>query len=175
MNRRRLFFALWPDEAVRDAVVAAGEAAAKAGGIRGRRMQDERIHMTLLFLGDLDADGEAQARAVAAGIRVPPFQLTLDQAGSFYRAKVLWVGAQESPPELMALHLGLRDGLARLIGDKSREALAPHLTCHRDISRPLKIAPVPPIRWAVDRFVLVHSELGASARYHVVSQWPLQT
>jgi len=175
-DRKRLFFALWPDEPERLAIFAAGEAAAAAAGIRGRRIPLPRLHLTLLFLGDLDAAGEAQARAVAAtAAQGPAFDLTLDRAGSFPRSRVMWIGAREAPPALAALWRTLRDGLADVAGERSRDALAPHVTCWRDIDRPVPIGPITPIPWHVDGFVLVHSELGALPRYHVVSHWPLQT
>jgi RNA 2',3'-cyclic 3'-phosphodiesterase len=170
---RRLFFALWPDATVREAVRAAADAAAARAGIGGRRTPMERIHLTLLFLGELGAGDEARARVVAGSVRMAPFTLVLDRVGGFPRARVLWVGPRQAPPALTALHRELREGLGALVPD--RRPLAPHLTCDRDASAPLPIAPIPPIPWAVDRFVLVHSEPRASGRYHVVSQWPAQT
>jgi RNA 2',3'-cyclic 3'-phosphodiesterase len=110
---------------------------------------------------------------VAGSVRMAPFTLVLDRVGGFPRARVLWVGPRQAPPALTALHRELREGLGALVPD--RRPLAPHLTCYRDASAPLPIAPIPPIPWAVDRFVLVHSEPRASGRYHVVSQWPAQT
>lgn len=175
-DRRRLFLALWPDEPTRLAVFAAGEAAAAAAGVRGRRIPLQRLHLTLLFLGDVDPAGEARALAVAAAAaRNPAFDLVLDQAGSFYRSRVLWVGARRAPEALTGLWLGLRDGLADLAGERNRGALAPHVTCWRDVDRPLELTPIPPIRWRVEGFALVHSTLGAQPQYHVVSHWPLQT
>ena len=175
-GRKRLFFALWPDESTRLALGAAGEAAAAAAGIRGRRTPLRRIHLTLLFLGDLDEAGEARARAVAdTAARTPAFDLTLDQVGSFPRSRVLWVGTREAPAELTRLWFALRDGLAGLASEHNRGALVPHVTCWRDIDRPLPTAPIAPIRWRVDGFVLVHSTLGVPPQYHVVSHWPLQT
>jgi 2'-5' RNA ligase len=173
--RKRLFLALWPDEPTRIAVAAAGEAAAAAAGIRGRRTPFERIHLTLLFLGDVDPAGEERIRAVADAVRSPAFDLTLDQAGSFPRSRVLWIGARQAPEPLTQLWLALRDGLADVAAEHNREALAPHVTCYRDIDRPVPMAPIPPIRWRADGFVLVHSTLGTPHQYHVVSHWPLQT
>lgn len=175
-DRKRLFFALWPGESERLTIFAAGEAAAAAAGIRGRRIPPERLHLTLQFLGDLDAVGEAQARAAAAmAARGPCFDLILDQAGSFQRSRVLWIGAGEAPPALTWLWRTLREGLGDYAGEQDRGALAPHVTCFRDIDRPRPIAPIAPIRWRVAGFVLVHSTLGSQPRYHVVSHWPLQT
>jgi 2'-5' RNA ligase len=172
---KRLFFALWPDEPTRIALAAAGEAAAAGAGIRGRRTPLERIHLTLLFLGDVDPAGEERVRAVADAVRRPAFDLMLDQAGSFPRSRVLWVGPRQAPAALTDLWLELRNGLTDLAAEHNRDVLAPHVTCYRDIDRPVPIVPIRPIRWRADGFVLVHSTLGTPHRYHVVSQWPLQT
>jgi RNA 2',3'-cyclic 3'-phosphodiesterase len=174
-ERRRLFFALWPNERARLAIAAAAEAAAAGAGLRGRRIPLARLHLTLLFLGDLDAAGEARAHAVAGALRTPGFEMTLDQVGSFRRARVLWVGARQAPAGLTSLWQGLRDGLADLAGERNRETLAPHVTSYRDVDHPLRTASIAPIRWPVTGFTLVHSTLGAQPAYHVVSHWPLQT
>lgn len=173
-ERRRLFFALWPDERARLALAAAAEAAAAGAGSRGRRIPLARLHLTLLFLGDLDAAGEARARGVADALRCPAFDLALDQVGSFRRSRVLWIGARQAPTELTRLWRGLHDGLAD-VAERSRGALVPHVTCYRDIDRALPTGPIAPIRWPVAGFTLVHSTLGAKPAYHVVSHWPLQT
>jgi RNA 2',3'-cyclic 3'-phosphodiesterase len=191
--RRRLFFALWPEPGLQSAVAAAGAQAAAAAGIHGRTVPPERLHLTLLFLGDLDAAGEQRARAVASAVVAPAFDLVLDQAGSFYRSRVLWVGTRHAPPALTALWLALRDGLADPAGRHNRGALAPHVTCLRDIDRPLRVTPIAPLAWPVRGFALVHSQLKKGTDtfsagdntekgdrhlfpgYHVVSHWPLQT
>ncbi len=51
--RRRLFLALWPGEAVAGALDAAGLEAQRLCG--GRRMRRDTLHLTLVFLGDVEA------------------------------------------------------------------------------------------------------------------------
>jgi 2'-5' RNA ligase len=174
-DSRRLFFALWPDPARQAAIAAAGSAIARTRALGGREIPPERIHLTLLFLGDVDPAGEERVRAVADAVRSPAFDLTLDEAGSFPRSRVLWIGTRHAPEPLTQLWRALRDGLSDLAAEHNREALVPHVTCYRDIDRPVPIVPIPPIRWRADGFVLVHSTLGTPHRYHVVSHWPLQT
>ncbi|MGH8482331.1 MAG: 2'-5' RNA ligase family protein, partial [Nevskiaceae bacterium] len=53
--------------------------------------------------------------------------------------------------------------------------LAPHVTCLRDIRDRIRPVTIPRVLWPVREFALVHSTLGPSPQYHVVSQWPLQT
>ncbi len=171
-HTRRLFFALWPDDELRAAIALAARAAARAAGITGKRVHDEKLHMTLLFLGEVDAPAEKKVREAAATVRAAAFDVALDQVGSFYRSKVLWVGARQAPAALTELSQTLRAALDSAAVAFDRKALAPHVTCFRDIRPPLRPAAIEPLPWAVREFSLVHS---ADGQYHVVSQWPLQT
>jgi 2'-5' RNA ligase len=168
---RRLFFALWPDAALREAIALAARTAARAAGITGKRVHDEKLHLTLAFLGELDAAAEAEAAQAAATVRAPAFDLALDQVGSFFRSKVLWVGAHQAPAPLVELSQTLRTALDSAGVAFDRKALAPHVTCYRDIRSTLKPVAIDPLSWAVREFALVHS---AGGQYHVVSQWRLQ-
>jgi 2'-5' RNA ligase len=181
-SARRLFFALWPDPVLKAAI--AGAARNPARGVSGRRVRDENLHLTVLFLGALAADAEARLAQAAAGVRVAPFELVLDRVGCFFRAGVLWVGPGRVPPALFELR-GQLEGVARGAGVAfDPKPLVPHVTCYRDLKKgthtfskagspPGKgVRPLfEPLRWPVRDFALVHS---AGGQYHVVSQWPLQ-
>ena len=173
--RRRLFFALWPNEALRESIVTAAVAAARRTGLGGRPTPAGKLHLTLQFLGDVDPAAERQVQSAAQAVRCAPFELVLDEAGSFARSRVAWIGASQPPPGLITLWSALREGLGPIGEEHNRRALAPHVTCYRDVDRPLRTLPIDPIRWPVHEFVLVHSALGAGGQYHVVSHWPLQT
>ena len=168
-DARRLFFALWPDPVLKAAIAFAARGPARA--VSGRRVRDEFLHLTLLFLGDVAADAEARLAAAARDVRVPPFEIVLDRVGGFFRARVLWVGASQVPAPLGDLRRQLEAtaGTAGVAFDA--KPLVPHVTCYRDVRRALDPVPIEPLRWAVRDFALVHS---ADGQYHVVSQWPLQ-
>ena len=61
---RRLFFALWPDAVLKAQIGHAARTPARS--VDGRRVRDENLHLTLLFLGNVGADAEARVR-IAAG------------------------------------------------------------------------------------------------------------
>lgn len=165
---RRLFFALWPDPVLKAAIAGAARTPARPHG--GRRVRDESLHLTLLFLGEVAADAEARLAAAAATVRTPAFDLVLDRVGSFFRSRALWIGPGEVPAALPALRAAL-EAVARQAGVSfDPKPLVPHVTCYRDVRVALEPAPVAPLRWPVRGFALVHS---AGGQYHVVSQWPL--
>lgn len=166
---KRLFFALWPDPVLKASI--AGAARTPARSFAGRRVRDESIHLTLLFLGNVAADAAARLQAAAAAVRLAPFDLVLDRVGGFFRARVLWIGPSQVPPELAELRRQLEAAATRAALPFDPKPLVPHLTCYRDVRKTLDPVPIPPLRWPVRSFALVESVGG---QYHVVSQWPLQ-
>jgi len=172
-DKQRLFFALWPEEPVQAAAAAAGRKIAEERGIRGRIMAATRIHLTLLFLGDVAASAVDALREAAATVNTPAFDLALSRAGSFHRSRVLWLGPDPTPPELLALWLQLRTRVQHLRLPHDTLALSAHVTCLRDIERAIKLTPIDPIAWPVRDFVLVHSVLGQEPHYRIVARFPL--
>lgn len=173
-DARRLFFALWPEPALQATMAAAGSAIARQRALGGREIPADRIHLTLLFLGDIDAAGEKRLVTAAGRIVARPFDLVLDQAGCFFRSKAFWLGPGKVPRKLTELGQALRTAAGGVGLAPDPKELVPHVTCVRDIRHVIRPAPVPPIVWPVRGFALVHS-VPAAAQYHVVSHWPLQT
>jgi 2'-5' RNA ligase len=177
LELNRLFFALWPNEAVR----AASAAAARDLKIRmqpaGHLSAAERYHITLLFLGDyVPVATEAAAREAAAKVSAAPFELTLDHAGSFRNNRQIpwWLGTREPPAALRALYEHLRDTLNHAGVASERMRFVPHLTVLRDAKVPLPVTSIKPIAWSVDEFVLVRSRLDLKpVRYELLGRWPL--
>src|SRR5687767_2619884 len=112
MAKHRLFFALSPPPAVRRRLAQAAQAVSAEQRAPGRAPLPAQLHLTLAFLGAFD-DDEAIARASAAGdrIRAAPFNLRIDQAGSF--GPTWFLGSTAPPPELAALQSSLAGELAQ--------------------------------------------------------------
>jgi RNA 2',3'-cyclic 3'-phosphodiesterase len=172
----RLFFALWPHEALRARIAEQADALFQRRGLRGHPSRPARYHITLYFLGDaVPAAVEASARKAAARIEAPPFVLQLDQAGSFNNPQVpVWFGPSEIPAELAHLDQTLRRALKGLpVGPTPR--FKPHLTVMRDASPRLRPEPLQPIAWQVEEFVLIRSHLDKGRfRYEVLECYPLR-
>ena len=168
----RLFFALWPEARVRDALVQAVDGAASLRD-RGRRVSPAKLHLTLHYLGAWPAwpeDVARRARAAAAAVACPRFDLVVERAGGFAGARVGWLAPRHAPP-LVALWEKLRTALdAAAVSYRSHDRFAPHITVLRDVRGPLADGSIPAIHWPVAGFVLVHGHAG---RYDVVAQWSL--
>lgn len=169
---RRLFFALLPDEAVRGQLRRLQKDLSQAGG---RPVPAENLHLTLLFLGNVEAEKVDVVRGIAAGIEGEPFDLVLDTLGGFRQnnARVLWVGPSESPPELGHLHQSLHRQVGK-IGLRVRKATyRPHVTLVRkaDLRERLPEKPDRDICWSASRFALLASELlPERSRYEVLME-----
>ena len=141
---------------------------------RGRAEADDRYHLTLRFLGDFDAlaPGMLDALGAAAtGVATrPSFELLLDRIGSFGAGRVVWMGCQAPPPQLVQLHRELGDALAAA-GTASQESstFIPHLTLRRHARGPVEQA-IPRLRWWARDFVLIDSSAG---EYRLIGRWLL--
>jgi 2'-5' RNA ligase len=174
----RLFFALWPDAALRGRIASTVAGLERDNAPGGRRLNPDRYHLTLQFLGDFQPLRQSvvdAAIAAADSIRLPGFDLVLDRVGSFPKAGVCWLGASAPPEALRQLWDGLGSALAiARVQVKSASAFSPHLTVLRDVHRPLPSTPIEPLPWPLREFVLIDSVSGAHPTYRLLGRWPLQ-
>lgn len=164
--KRRLFFALWPDEAIRAAIVRRRALLGEAGP---RRVPDHNLHLTLLFLGDRPAAEVHDILQAAAGVHLSPVTLTLDRFGWFPRAGVVWLGG-EAPAGLAACRRSLADAMRALDVPVDDRPFRPHVTLFRKVRQRPRLPCVPPLDWPVRRFALVQSRPGRPYRF--LASWP---
>ncbi len=169
---QRLFFALWPDAPVSDALaLIARKVGAESGG---RAAPPGNIHLTLGFLGDRPASVARELSVAAAQISVPVFDLVFDRVDSWRKSNVAWAGVRSVPLQLVLLHEAIGRALRANGITPDERPLAVHVTLARRISTAVRRPLAPSLAWHVDAFCLVKSELDASgARYKLLSRWPL--
>ncbi len=170
---RRLFFALWPDDATRNALNRTGKWLHQHWG--GRCMRADTLHITLVFLGDLPA---AQTDALLQGVQDIPsgaFELKLDQVGHWSHNRIGWLGLSQPSPALESLVLALRDQLRALDIPFDARPHTPHITLLRKAPGGAALECLP-VNWMIDGFVLVASNLQTDgAHYDVLRTWRLTT
>jgi RNA 2',3'-cyclic 3'-phosphodiesterase len=169
---QRLFFALWPDASVADALATlAQEIGAESGG---RAMPAGNVHLTLAFLGEQPGSIARELCRAAARISSPAFDLVLDRVDSWRKNAVAWAGVRSVPPPLVALHQAIGRSLVDCGLAPETRPFAVHVTLARRISIEVRRPLAPPLAWHATGFALVASELAATgARYRVLSRWPL--
>ena len=91
---RRLFFALWPNDKIRNLIVK--ELKQLPESINGQAIQSENLHITLHFIGSVNEEFQACMQKAAATVSAKGFICQLDRYGYFPRSKTLWLGSQDS-------------------------------------------------------------------------------
>jgi RNA 2',3'-cyclic 3'-phosphodiesterase len=167
----RLFVALeLPEEVKCHLVGLQGE----ISGIRW--LPPEQLHLTMLFLGDVEEEKLAQIILALTEIRVAPFTLHITRIGCFPNARaprVLWAGI-ERQPMLERLHLQIKTA-AESCGIRLETcSFSPHITLARlkqpdsaDVTMFLRQPTsnkIPPV--TIEQFVLFQSVLTTQGAKH---------
>lgn len=152
----RVFFALWPDDALRKKLGRAFDDSTFANA-KGRRFRDSNLHLTLHFLGNINPEYLVCVQRQADKIKTRPFSLRIDHFGQFKRAGVLWLGPHSVPDELNRLHSQLGKALSVCDFESEDRAFQPHITVMRKFHSPIDSTEIEPVDWYVNRYALVES------------------
>lgn len=167
----RLFFALWPDSHAAARLERLAHEVAQATG--GKAVPLDKIHLTVVFLGEVASERAAVAGKVAASMGGTAAAVWLDCVGSFPGARVAWAGSNAPQEALLALQTSLAHGLREAGFVLEDRDFIPHLTLARRIVKALPRGGIDPIGWHADELALVRSESG-TARYAMLEAWPLR-
>jgi 2'-5' RNA ligase len=174
----RLFVAIRPPEPIRDLLIDAMDDSADF-----RWQQDEQLHLTLRFIGEVERPVAEDLADALGRIRAQPFELRVTGVGRFEQRNsgALWAGVEPKAPvaalaakiERVCLDVGL---------DPERRAFHPHITLARwkgrrtreiagFLERNGSLASEP---FVVDAFKLFESRLSRhGAHYEEVATYPL--
>jgi 2'-5' RNA ligase len=171
--RPKLFAGIELDKRVR-AQCAQVAARLFAQGIDARFEAPEKLHITLAFLGWVDAEQVEPVRNAleAAASVVPPFTLSLDTLGAFpheRRPKIIWIGSRDQGAAYRTLAYGARRAYEPLGFNFDKDAVA-HVTIARVKGgrAHLPVLDVPPVHLHVTELTLFESlPAGPTTRYEV--------
>ena len=167
----RLFIAIDVAPPVREALAAA-QAVLRRAGADVRWVDPGRMHLTLVFLGDVEA---ARAPELAPALDaccadVEAFEMEASGLGFFGRPaapRVVWAGIGGGAEEVAALQSRIRAAVAALGFKLEDRAFSAHLTLGRarsarngaELARAITLAGGAFGRTRVDRALLMRSEL----------------
>lgn len=175
MKNRRLFFALWPTDAVRARLAVAAQSYAEFG----RAIAARNLHVTVAFLGAVPEERLEHVVKIARSTQKltldGKFMLHLDRLEFWRRSSLVALTATQVPPEFLKIVDGLRAGLReRGFQLQEHDTFRPHVTLVRDVSRGPAAAAVTPVQWPVESFALVESQVGQrGSQYSVLDEWSL--
>jgi len=169
---RRLFFALWPDEALRRRL-ADWQQAHLPPGVQPTHPAD--LHLTLHFLGQVEEGRLGALRELGDRLAGEAFALRLDHLGHWPGPRVLWTAPDRVPEALRALHVALGEGLAALGFALDPRPWRPHVTLARKVVRAPGDLPFAALDWSVREWALLESRPGSRPLYHPLARWCLPT
>jgi 2'-5' RNA ligase len=165
-----LFFALWPDDAVRSALVAACGAALAVA--RGRAVPATNLHLTLEFLGPVAETALGDLAELGGAIALPDEVLVLDRL-EWWRRAALLVAAPGAPGAgLLAMQAQLRQALSGRGFRVDSRPFRPHVTLARELAQAPPPAPPAAVAWPVGELALVESVPAPDgSRYTPLARW----
>ena len=180
MSTHRLFVALRPPRPIRRQLIAAMH------GISGARWQDDdQLHLTLRFIGEVDHHRAEDIAAALGSLYAPTIEARIAGVGLFERQgrpHMVWAGVEPHAP-IAALHRKIDQLLARVGVVPETRAFVPHITLARLNRGSGPVAPFlaqssdlasPPFLFG--HITLYESEMGhGGSRYHPVARYPLDT
>ena len=137
-----------------------------------RPVQPQNIHVTLVFLGNVDAASESLIKHSVASISAEPFVLTFDQLSYWSRPRILCLSCSQLVDEVEELVAALNLEVSSCGLQTDTRPYKPHITLARH-AKYLPDIKFEPIVWRAESFCLVEScsEPGGVC-YKVKQQWP---
>jgi len=185
-STRRLFFALWPDEATRAALVHATRKAVRSCG--GRPVAAHNLHATLLFLGSVAESRVSEVRAIAARAAASMAeQGTVDSSspGFVFDQVAFWKKAHvlvAMPSVAGGTGDVVAGALVEVLQRETNNAgfapdpkpFRPHVTLARKVAFLKTTLTMQPVPWSFADFALVESRTNAEGPvYTVLEAYPL--
>lgn len=165
MNNKRLFFALWPDDRLRDRMRDFISPVAKL--VEGRAIDRGNWHITLAYIGEFPQQRIDDLHEVKQSIAVEPFRLRFDRLEFWARPRIAALVAPTVPKELEELVEKLKGRILAAGVEPEQRAYRPHVTVVRN-ARPFetqRLAQSADTEWA--SFELVESVSGPGGpTYH---------
>jgi 2'-5' RNA ligase len=133
-DKSRLFLALWPDDITRAALAQCRNAWIWDDGARPE--PDERLHLTLHFLGAVSHQGLPE---LVDGLRLPSIRFALElERPQRWPNGVAVLQPSAAPYGLLEVHAALSDRLDRLGLSVERRQFRPHVTLARNVGASTK-------------------------------------
>lgn len=168
----RVFFALWPNIDVRRALRSLVDAYALP--CVARALSADRLHLTLLFIGEIERARLPSLMHAASQVSARPFWLVIERLAFWQHNKIAYATVQHTTLPLINLVAALENALQAAGFSFATAEFHPHITLLRNVKHELEAQNIQPVHWLVDSFVLLESVVnGEEARYQVIGQWPL--
>ena len=175
----RVFFAIWPDDMAQKQLAALAERLQAESLCSGRKIKPENIHVTLVFVGEVDSGKLAALCRAADGIKgsgARAFDVVIEEIRYWKHNRIAYAAIRRIPQELMDLVDALQDALAAVGFSIEWRAYEPHITLMRKASCQTLPELAESIAWRAREWMLVKSEQTSDGSvYSPIGRWPLGT
>ena len=167
----RLFYAAWPDEATRAALVEVRDKVECPGA---RPVPAEDLHMTLVFVGEVAPRSLSALREASNELVCPSCEVLLDHFWALKFGRLILGAGGKAPRALQDMHQRLI-GLVRPYAAKpirSVREFRPHVTLWRRAREIKRLPPAPELEFHITGFSLARSTLASSgSKYETLAHW----
>lgn len=152
----KVFFAIWPDAAAQKKL---SELAAQLADIcGGKQIRSPMMHLTLVFVGNVDNHWLESLRKIANEIRHFSFDLTINEIQYWQHKRIIHAGPSQCPAKLLSLVADLQDRLSQAGFSLEKRRYLPHITLVRKAMCPTLPDLTTSITWHVNEWSLVQSK-----------------
>ena len=170
-SKLRLFYALWPDQAVRESFTQLQN---NVDCSQGSKTQKHNFHLTLIFLGEQSASSVPTLNSILEKAPDTGIQLEINQRTYFRNNRIVAANIRVIPNSLQTLHHYLLTELSNArICFQSASSYHPHITLARKAVLPTSSKPdlITPFSWQVREVTLMQSVFSKSGvRYDVLAR-----
>jgi len=128
----RLFFALWPGPETRDSLLKIRDT---LPADCGRLISANNLHITLVFLGEVNAEKAECVMDRARQLSIKPVTLILDNIGWWNKTQVVWLAPAHIPEEIPIFVAELAAASTRCSVRLDQRPYRPHVTLARGVRR----------------------------------------
>jgi 2'-5' RNA ligase len=179
----RTFVAVFPPPEVREALFRAARDLPTSEDFR--LVGQEKIHLTLKFMGDVAENELDKVKRSLEPIRerYGPFEVSTSRLGAFpsdRKARILWVGIEEGEEHLRTVAEDVENLLEPAGFEREARPYLPHLTLGRARTRRTKLDSTetspPALRFTVSGVDLVESAPGKNGvNYSILATYPFES
>ena len=157
-NKMRLFIAINFTDDTKNGLIAMCDQL-RSRSERGRFSLPENLHLTLVFLGECDAEQTTAAKTAMDEVIFEPFDLAIERIGRFKRdgGDIFWAGVRENKA-LSDLQQKLTYCLRSKGFKLEKRKYSPHITLGRDVVTDVAPHPIEPFGELVSQIDLMKSE-----------------
>lgn len=151
----RLFFAFWPSAPVRQGIFNVSQCLPAR---YGRTVAAENLHLTLLFLGQVEQQRLDNLLDAAECIKPVAMTLQFDKLCWWRTSRVIALLADSVPAPVLKLHAALGEiAVANGLTVDDRP-YRPHITLMRKVAVPPQLPAITALKWPLREYCLVRSE-----------------